>query len=165
MDKIKYILFIIFLLIVTIFPIIKKNNFKKINSNSVIIPTILYNGKYFVYEQNLTKLGSFSKLEIFNKKINVYDFYLNNLIDKYKLFSSKGVYVKPLLKGENVKYINEEYNLTTNFAIYNQKSKILRGKRFSVYSNSFKGFGDSFKVDKNRDIFATNIKYFIKVNE
>ena len=164
MDKIKYFLFIIFLLIVAIFPIVKKNNFKGINSKRVIIPTILYNGKYFVYEQNLTKLGSFSKLEIFNNKINVYDFYLNNLIDKYKLFSQKGNFVNPLLKGENVKYINQDYNLTTNFAIYNQKSKILKGKKFSVYSNNFKGFGDSFKVDKNKDIFATNIKYFIKVN-
>jgi len=165
MDKIKYFLFIIFLLIVAIFPIVKKNNFKEINSKRVIIPTILYNGKYFVYEQNLTKLGSFSKLEIFNNKINVYDFYLNNLIDKYKLFSQKGNFVNPLLKGENVKYINQDYNLTTNFAIYNQKSKILKGKKFSVYSNNFKGFGDSFIVDKNKDIFATNVKYFIKVNE
>jgi len=165
MVKIKYFLFIIFLLVVSIFPIIKKNNFKKINLKSAIVPTILYNGKYFIYEQNLTKFGSFSKLEIFNNKINVYNFFLNNLVDKYELFSSRGVYIKPFLKCENIRYINQEYNLTTNFAIYNQKLKILKGKNFSISSNNFKGFGDSFKIDKNRNIFATNIKYFIKVNE
>ncbi|EDM23866.1 hypothetical protein FE773_06095 [Caminibacter mediatlanticus TB-2] len=166
MGKIKYLLFVFLVLIITLFPLFEQNPKKKEGkTKNDIIPTIIYKGIYYFYENNLTKYGNFTRLEIFKNKLLVDNLYLNNLIEKYKLFSKKAEYTKPIIKGFDVKYINDEYNLTTNFAIYNQKSKILKGKKFKVHSTNYKGFGDSFKVDKDKNIYATNIKYFIKVDK
>jgi hypothetical protein len=167
MDKIKYFIFFFIVAVVSVYPLLESKNQPKIKEykNKKIIPTVIENGKYYIYEVNLTKEGSFKRLELYSQqKIKAYDFLLKNKITKEKLFSKTAIYKKPILKGIDVKYINNEYNLITKNAIYNQNKKTLKGGEFELYSVNYKGYGKSFFVDENKNIYAKDIKYFIKVD-
>jgi len=168
MDKIKYFIFFFIVTIVSIYPLFELKNQPRIKEykNKLIIPTVIENGKYYIYEVNLTKEGTFKKLEFYShKKIKAYDFLLKNNITNEKLFSKIAIYKKPILKGFDVKYMNSEYNLTTKSAIYNQDKKTLKGGKFKLFSSNYKGYGKSFFVDENKNIYANDIKYFIKVDK
>ncbi len=166
MDKLKFLFFFAVIVAVSIYPVLEVKNQPKPKKyeNQKIIPTVIEKGKYFVYEENLTKKGSFEILEIYKKNLlKAFDFKLINIKKQEKLFSKKVLYKKPILDGTSVFYSNKDYNITTDFAKYNQKTKILKGGKFKLYSLSYKAFGKSFIVDKEKNIYATKIKYYLKV--
>ncbi len=162
----KIVLFILILAGIMIYPVIELNNYKpqKEVKNVSFIPTVLKNGKYFIYKGVLEKEGSFEELKVFSKKrLEAYDFTLKNVLKQTVLTSERVDYKDPLLRGKTVNYMTKDYNLSTDFAVYNNKTEILNGGKFKVFGNSFRGFGQKFKVDKNDNVYADNIKYFLKV--
>jgi len=167
MDKLKYILFFAVILGLSLYPLIEVKNQPKPENykNRKIIPTLINDGKYFIYEVNLSKKGAFERLEVFKSLIKAYKFSLRDLKKEETIISEKIIYKKPVLKGYNVLYTNKDYNITTDFAAYNQETKVLNGSKFKIFSTSYKGFGDSFMVDNEKNVFATNIKYFLKVEK
>ena len=83
MDKIKYFIFFFIVTVVSIYPLFELKNQPKVKTykNKSIIPTVVEDGKYYIYEVNLTKEGTFKKLELFSQqKIKAYDFLLKNNI-------------------------------------------------------------------------------------
>ena len=162
----RAVVFLLILLGISFYPLIEMKNVKKIKEYNIkyFVPTEILDGRYFVYEVNLSKKGKFSKLDIFSKKkIMAFNLEFNDLIKHESLKAKRALYNAPLLKAFNVLYKNKDYNLSTDFAFYNQKEKTLKGGKFKILSANYRGYGDSFFVDSNKNIFATDINYFLKV--
>jgi len=164
MGKIVFF-FIIFMIIVMIYPIYESNQPKiKAFVDKNITPTVIDNGEYFVYDTNLIKRGSFKKLEVLGKdELRAFDFYLFDFVKKESIKAKLINYQKPILSGVDVFYKTEEYNIFTKNATYNRQTTVLEGGRFKMVSESYIGFGDSFLVDKEKNVYAKNIDYFLKV--
>ncbi|WP_459883593.1 hypothetical protein [Caminibacter profundus] len=147
-----------------IYPIYESNQPKiKAFVDKNITPTVIDNGEYFVYDTNLIKRGSFKKLEVLGKELRAFDFYLFDFVKKELIKAKLINYQKPILSGVDVFYKTWEYNIFTKNATYNRQTCVLKGGRFKIVSESYIGFGDSFLVDKEKNVYAKNIDYFLKV--
>ncbi len=165
---VRVVLFFVFILFIAVYPLLEVKNFKGNNcfKKENIIPTILRNGNFYVYNQNLIKEGNFSVLNVYNnKKLSGVDFKLKDLEKNFTLKSKFVKYLSPILKGREVKYYTKDYYLVAKSATYNEKSEVLSGKIFDLYSDSFFGKGKSFKIDKLNNIFANKIYYILKVDK
>jgi hypothetical protein len=163
---VKILIFVLLLAGIMIYPIFESKNFKKIKEyNTSLPPVVLKNGKFYEYEPNLTKSGSFSEFIVNKTSYFGRDVLLDNLQAQEKIFLKKAFYKKPVLKGFDVKFVSKEYNLTTDKGIYNTQTSILKGEKFAFQAESFKGFGVNFIVDKNKNIKADDITYFLKVKK
>ena len=163
---VKIAFFLAILIGIIVFPIIEItiHKEKKIYEVKSYIPIIIKKGKYFLYNTKLEKEGNFSVLKVYNKKtLEADDFLLKDLANDSVLISKTIKYTSPFLKGEKVKYLTKNYKIYTKFAIYNNKTKIVIGGEFNIYGESYKGFGENFIVDKENNVYAENIKYFLKV--
>ncbi|WP_457564741.1 hypothetical protein [Caminibacter sp.] len=164
----KITLFIVLLIIIIVFPVIEMGNYKQKKQYKIkhYVPTVLHYGKYYIYNKKLEKEGNFSVLNVYSKNRLVADnFTLRDLVKKSFLKSEIVWYTAPVLKGRNVYYQTDEYNLSTVLAIYNDKTKILNGEKFKFYGKTFRGYGNKFKVDEKNNIYADNIEYFLKVKK
>jgi len=161
---VKVILFFLILIGIMVYPVFESKNIKTFKEYKIHLPpVVLYKGKFFEYEPNLTKKGSFTQLVVDNK-YKAFDLYLKNLQKKEEIFVKFATYKEPIVKGKEVKYFSDEYNVSANEAVYNTKTAILKGRFFEIYSNSFRGNGEDFVV-KEKDFNATKITYFLKVKE
>ncbi len=162
---VRAVVFILIILGISLYPLLEIKNVKVIKEYKIknFIPMQIDKGRYFVYEVNLTKMGSFDKLNIFEKKIVAFNFTFFDLLKHEDFFAKKAVYNKPELKVYILKYSNKDYNVSSDFAVYNKLKKTLRGSKFEILSANYRGYGSSFFIDSNKNIFAENINYFLKV--
>jgi len=162
---VKAVFFIIILIM--LFPLFFVNEkFKQIKkTNEVKSPVEIIMGNFKQYTPVLEIEGNFEKLNFFNKYLEIKNLYANDIIKKEKYFTKWAVNKKYKITAKNVMYQNSDYNLTTIKAIYLKNEKILKGGKFHFVSMKARGEGESFKVDKNRHIFAKNITYYIKVKK
>jgi hypothetical protein len=164
---VKIVLFVLILIGIMIYPVIESKNIKQTKTTTKKKPPIeFYTGEFYEYEPNLAKTGTFKEF-ILKKDKSYYakNVYLNDKIAKYDLYINEATYRGDKLFGKYVNYYSKEYNLTTDFAIYNTKTSHLNGDKFAFNSNTFKGFGVKFDIDKQRNIKAKDITYFLKVDK
>ena len=165
---VKVLVFLLILTGIIIYPVIISSNLPKIQRVEIKnLPNIeIVNGKFFIFKNLLEKKGSFDKLDLLNQKsyllfnLNVYD-----LLKKEYYFTKKAIFKENIVKGFNVYYKNSNFELNTTKAIYNRKNRMLIGGRFKIISNDYKGYGLKFKLDKNKNISAENITYYLKVKK
>jgi len=162
---VKIVFFLI--IFIMIFPLFFMNEKVKIlRKNNETKPSIeIIEGSFEKYSPILEIQGTFNKLNFFKKYLEIKNLEAKNLIKKEKYFAKWVLNKKNIIKGKDVKYENSDYNLTTVKAVYLKNKKILEGSKFHFISMKARGEGESFKVDKNRHIFAKNIRYYIKVKE
>jgi len=169
---VKILFFVAAVLGIMFYPVVVSNNeTKKTHKNNLKIKNLpdvqVENGKFFIYNKLLEKKGDFEKLNIYKNKNKYVAFKLNadNVLTNEKYKSPKTILNGDLITGYDVWYKNKDYELKTVHAVYNQKSKILRGGQFKVFSKNFRGYGKKFKVDDKQDIYSQNITYYIKVEK
>jgi hypothetical protein len=164
MAKIVFFLLIFFIMI---FPVFISNKHHKIvvekQKNKPLIEII--DSKYKKYNKILEVNGSFKKGKIYSNCYKFNNLFANNLIKKEKYFAKWAFKKDNLIKGKFVKYINNDYNLTSKKVIYYEKNNFLKGWDFNFTSFKAKGKGKYFEIDKNKHLFAKNIIYFIKVKK
>jgi hypothetical protein len=163
---VKYFLYGFFILFVIFYPVFESKSYKpvKYTKKEKIIPTVIYNGKFFIYNTILIKKGKFSKLDLYSKNyLKADDLSIYDLIKKERITALRAIYEKPFLKGFKVSYQNDQYTLNTEKALYDTKTSVLKGGEFNFRSADYHGYGKSFSVDKDKDIRAKEIVYFLKV--
>jgi hypothetical protein len=164
MAKIIFLLMIIFIMI---FPIFFSNkihkNLSKKKANKPLIEIV--EGRYKKYNKILEINGSFSKAYIFKNFYQFDNLYANNLIKKEKYFAKWALRKNNLIKAKSVKYLNKDYTVEAKRGIYYENKKFLKGWDFNFSSNKARGKGKYFEIDKNKNIYAKNVIYYIKVGK
>jgi len=162
---VKIVFFIIILIM--IFPLFFVNEkFNKVKkTNEIKAPVEIITGNFKKYTPILEMQGRFEKLNLFKKYLEIENLEAKNLIKKEEYFAKWALNEKDKITAKNAIYKNSDYKLTTIKAIYLKNEKTLKGGKFHFVSIKARGEGESFKVDKNRHIFAKNITYYIKVKE
>jgi len=161
----KIVFFIIVLIMV--FPLFFMNEkFKAVKKSNVIKPPIeIIEGNFKKYNPVLEITGSFEKLNFFKDYFEIKALSTDDVLKNERYFAKWALNKKDKIEAKNVKYQNSDYNLTTIKAVFLKKEKILKGGRFNFSSSDASGKGSSFTVDKDKNIFAENITYYIKVKE
>jgi len=161
----KIVFFIIILIMV--FPLFFMNEkFKTVKNSNVIKPPIeIIKGNFEKYNPVLEITGSFEKLNFFKDYLEIEALSTNDILKNEHYFAKWALNKKDKIEAKDVKYQNSDYNLSTTKAVYLKKEKILKGGKFNFYSLDARGKGNSFIVDKDKNIFAENITYYIKVKE
>ena len=164
MDK---LVLLILLIGVLIFPIyensqIKIKSIKKLKKNIPI--SVISDAKFFIYKINLVKKGEFKTFEIYKNLYIAKKILIQDLEKNEKFFAKKALFKDNLLTFFDFKYQGNQYNLISDYVIYNIKLKTIKGKKFFVYSKDYNGSGSSFFIDRQRDIKAKNISFYLKVN-
>jgi hypothetical protein len=164
MAKIVFFLIIFFIMI---FPVFISNKHPKVimkkQENKPLIEII--DGKYKKYNNILETNGSFKKGKIYSNYYEFNNLFANNLIKKEKYFAKWALKKGNIIKIEFVKYINNDYNLTSKNVIYYETNSLLKGWEFNFSSDKARGRGKYFEIDKNKNLYAKNIIYFIKVEK
>ena len=163
-------LFLVIILIVLVYPIfiVKKyngKNFVKKEYNTSLVT--IYNGNFFKYEFNLTLLGNFKKLDIYKEFYKIHNLKVIDL-ERNETFETKNSIVKKnknIIDAYNFFYKGKDFNFSSNFVVYNFKEKYFKGNNFLLESDSFKGRGTHFFIDKQRDIFANKIIFDVRLNK
>ena len=161
----KIVFFIIILIM--IFPLFFMNEKVKVikENNETKPPVEIIGGSFEKYNPLLEIRGNFKKLNFFNNYLEIEDLCAYNIIKKEQFFAKWALNEKETIKAKNVKYQNSDYNLTALTALYLKNAKILKGGEFKFYSSDARGIGKRFTVDKDKNIFAENITYYLKVKE
>lgn len=164
----KLVFLAVLLILILVFPVyenfqIKLNNTTKVQ-NKIPLAKII-NGKFYIYDINLSKKGTFNSLDIFQNFYIAKDLNISDLIKQEKFFAKKAILKNKLLYAFIFKYENNKYAFNSNYVVYNLKTKNIHGKRFFLYSSDYNASGYSFFVDKQRDIKAKNISFDLKVNK
>jgi len=166
---VKVLFFLLLVFGIMFYPLIISGNVNYKSSVKLkpkkVADVTLENGKFFIYNNELEKKGDFKVLDIYKK--GYVAFYLNafDVIKNEKYRSYKTVFKNKYITGYDVWYKNKDIELKTKKAIYNKDTKILNGGKFELYSQDFRGFGGSFKIDNKKDLYAENITYYIKVEK
>jgi hypothetical protein len=159
--------FVLFLLIIIVYPLFI-NDYKE-NKNQNIKKTLpeitLIDGKFKIYDKQLEKKGYFKKFDVFKNAYVANDLFAEDLLKKEKYTLNKAIFKNELIRGYNLIYENKDLLLKTKTATYNKQTKILNGGVFQIYAKEIKGYGNSFRIDNNKNLFAQNITYFIKVKK
>jgi hypothetical protein len=164
MAKIIFFLSVAFIMFFPIFVSNKiyKGNFKS-GENKPLIE--IFNGTYKKFNKKLEISGTFDKAELFKNSYVLYNLFANDLIKKQKYFAIFAKKENNLITANDVKYINSDYLLNAKKVIYYEKKKFLKGWNFNFKSDKSKGKGKYFEIDKNKNLFAKNIVYYIKAAE
>jgi hypothetical protein len=123
------------------------------------------NGKIFIYKVKLAKKGNFKELDVFKKGYIAFDLNVTDLLKSENYIADKTVFKNNKIIGYVVRYKNKDIKLNTDRAVYDKNSKMLNGDKFELYSKNFKGYGKSFKIDENKNLYANNITYYLKVEK
>ncbi|AZV46896.1 hypothetical protein C3L23_06310 [Nautilia sp. PV-1] len=133
---------------------------------SAKLPDVEFNkGKFYIYNGELQKEGSFKKLDMYKKNYIAYDLNVKDLVKLEDYKADKTVFEDDLVTGYNVWYKNKDIELITNLAYYNKITKLLSGGKVKLYSKDFRGYGKSFKMDDKKNLYAKNIIYYLKVEK
>jgi len=161
--KYSIVAFVLFTAFVLVYPIIESTNFKKRPVvKKEISPLVLIEGDYYKYDPNLTKEGNFSKIEYKKGIYFANNFFLKNLEGNYSVFSKFSRLYKKRIVSDFVFFSSVDYNLTTDRAVYYFNNNEIKGEKFRFASLKAIGYGTSFTIKPNNDVFASNVTYFIK---
>jgi hypothetical protein len=164
MAKIVFFLIVVFIAVFPLF--ISNRHYKTFYEKKENRPLIeIIDGKYKKYNKILEMNGSFSKGNIYSNYYQFDNFFANNLIKKEKYFAKWALKKDDIIKGNRVKYLNNDYSLNSKNVIYDEKRKLLKGWDFNFTSNKARGMGKYFEIDKNKNLLAKNIVYYIKVGK
>jgi len=164
----KLIIFSILLVAVLIYPIYEIVNEKEVKYLKVpknLSLVTIKKGDFFKYDKVLLQKGSFETLDVYKKYYKVFNIIIDNLEKNETFKAKKAKYKKNILYAYNFFYHNNEYNFTSDFVIYNTKSKIIKGNKFFLVGKTFKAKGINFLIDKNRNITAYKPIFDLKVNK
>jgi hypothetical protein len=164
MAKVIFFLIIIFIMIFPVF--VSNKKYKTIQTENEKRPLIeIFEGRYKKYKKSLEINGSFFKVNIFKKYYQFKNLKVNNLIKSEKYFAKWALKKDGLIKAKEVSYINNDYAINSKNIIYYEKKKFVKGWDFNFSSFKARGKGKYFEIDKNKNLFAKNIIYFIKVEK
>jgi hypothetical protein len=149
------------------FPIfISQKKYKNVPNIAQVKPLIeIYNGEYKEFNKKLELNGSFEKAFIFKDNYQIYNLIANNLDKNEKYIAKYALKKDGFIKAKDVIYSNSDYSLFSKNMIYDEKKKFLKGFIFNFKSKEAKGRGNYFEIDKNKNLFAKNIIYQIKVDK
>jgi len=164
---VKVLLFFGLVFGVMLYPLFISSNEKaKANVQIVKLPDVVFNdGKFYMYEGNLSKTGKFKMFELYDKGYIVNSLYLSDLVRNEEYKAKRTVFKDDIVTGYDVWYKNRDFELITNLAHFDKHTKILEGGKFEIYSTDFKGRGNSFEIDNKKDLYAQNIIYYLKVKK
>ncbi|MEO1928173.1 MAG: hypothetical protein ABGX26_05735 [Nautiliaceae bacterium] len=164
---VKKFFFFLFIFVVSVYPIVVgSENYVEKKKKEIILPEVeIKKGNYFLYKEILEKNGSFSSLKKFDSKYVVYNLVVDDLIKKAFYKAKKTLFFKEKIVGFDVYYKDEALELISDKAIYDKTTKELKGEGFKLFNKDIRGYGSSFVIDKNKNIFAKNVTYFIKVDK
>ncbi len=137
--------------------------YSKINKNISLFT--IYNGTFNKYDINLSKKGTFSRLDIYKNYYLANELNITNIIKNENYFAKKAKYQKPFLYADFFIYKNSDYILKTIKAKYNSNTKIFEGKKFNLIGKTYKAKGKSFIIYKNKNIKAKYPIFDLKVKE
>jgi len=163
-------LFLVIILIVLIYPILivkkyNEENFVRKEYNTSLVT--IHNGDFFKYEFNLTFLGKFKKLDIYKEFYKFENLKVSDL-EKNETFETKNSIVekdKNIIDAYDFFYKGKDFNFSSNFVTYNFKKKYFKGNRFLLESDFFRGRGNHFFINNQRDIFANRIIFDVRLNK
>jgi len=164
---VKIALLILFIFFILIFPVYENSKIViNVSNKHYNIPLVqINNGKFFVYDKNLSKKGNFSVLNIYRNFYKGSNLKVIDLI-KEESYTAKSLFFKnDVLNLYNFHYNNDKYSLFSNYVIYNLKTKNVKGKKFLLFSNEYNASGKDFFVDSNRNIKADFISFYLKVKK
>jgi len=164
----KLVVFFILLAAVLIYPIYEIANEQEIKSSKIpknMSLVTIQKGNFFKYNQKLVQKGAFERLDVYKRYYKSFNIIINNL-EKNEIFKAKKAkFMGNILYANDFFYHNREYNFTSDLVAYNTKSKIIKGNKFFLVSESFKARGMNFLIDKNRNIIAYKPIFDLKVNK
>jgi hypothetical protein len=164
---VKVLLFAGIIVGIMIFPLFNID-YKNAKSKAIMqkLPEIEFEkGKFYIYNTWLEKKGEFNKLSISKNCYIANDLIIKDLVKKEEYQAKKTVFKGEFITGYDVIYKNSDFKLITKFAEYDKETKILNGGKFELFAKDFKGDGENFQVDDKKDLYAQNIKYFLKVEK
>ena len=143
-----------------------KNIPRQVKEKTLLFPNVkIEKGVFYIYKKTLEKKGDFQILNIYKEKYVAFDLNVNDLLKNEKYKSSKTIFNKNIITGYDICYKNKDMELNTKEAVYDKKNDLLKGGKFQLFAKNFRGFGNKFFVDSNRNLFAENITYYLKVKE
>lgn len=161
-------LFFITIGLITVYPVYVLMN-QKIIKNSKINKHIslftVINGYFDKYDENLSKKGRFSKLDVYKDYYLSYELNVTDIIKKENYSAKKAKYKKPFLYADFFVYKNSDYLLKTHKARYNSNTKKFDGEEFNLIGKTYKAKGKSFIIYKNKNIKAKYPIFDLKVKE
>ena len=89
--------------------------------------------------------------------------FLDNLLEKEHFFSKYVVMRGNIVTGKDVFYKNKDFELSTKHAKYDKVSHVVDGGEFSLKGKNYIGYGKEFMIDGNKNIYASNIDFRLKV--
>ncbi len=164
----RIVLFFVGICIIMIYPVYVLMNQKiekNIKINKKISIFTINKGFFKKYDINLSKKGSFTKLDIYKNYYLADDLNITDLIKKEDYFAKKAKYQKPYLYADFFTYKNDDYILNALKARYNSDTKVFDGKTFFLKGKTYKAKGKSFIVYKNKNIKAFYPIFDLKVKE
>jgi len=141
---------------------------KQADVKKIEIPDVeITEGRFRMYAKTLEKTGKFKFLNIYYKKeyYIMWDITVRDLLSSERYRAEKNILKNDDIIGYNVFYRNNDFELITSKAVYKKNKKILKGEKFKLTANNFKGEGKFFIIDKNKNLSASNIKYYLKVDK
>jgi hypothetical protein len=164
MAKIVFFLIVIFIIF---FPVFISNNKHKVISTKIEDKPLIevFNGKYKKFNNKLEIEGNFKKANIYKTHSEFVNLLVNDIIKSEKYFANWALRKDNLVEAKFVKYINNDYIINSKNVVYFSKERFFKGWDFNFSSDKARGKGKYFEVDKNKNLFAKNIVYFIKVEK
>lgn len=160
-----FFLFLIFAMMFPVYEYFLQKPVKKIKEVKNMPLVNIYNGKFATYDNNLSKTGYFSSLNVYKKYYLGQNLFVNDLIKKEFYKAKKAKLEDSVMYAYNFFYKNENYSLNTLKAIYFLKKKIFKGSKFFLKGKDFNSSGENFLVDKNKNITAYETIFNLKVNQ
>ncbi|GAB6073837.1 hypothetical protein [Nautilia lithotrophica] len=143
-----------------------KNIPHQIKKKTLSLPDVkVEDGEFYIYKKALEKKGKFKILNVYKKGYIAFDLNAKDLLKNEEYKSSKTIFKDDIVTGYKVWYKNKDIELNTKKAIYNKKTDILKGGKFQLFAKDFRGYGNEFFVDDNKNLYAKNITYYLKVEK
>jgi hypothetical protein len=161
------IVFFLISIVIMFFPLLfsysdKQKIMKSCNNKAVIE---IFDGYFRGYRNYFIDFkGNFKKAEFFSDYKKFYDLWVNKIFKNEKYFAKSAIKKENIIKANRVFYLNKDYVLFSPRIVYDIKTKFLKGWDFNFTSKQAYGKGKYFEV-KDKNIYAKNIIYFIKVDK
>ncbi len=165
MAKIIFFFLILFIMLFPVFMSTKTYKSVKHKNNNTLPLIEVANGTFKKYNFVLEINGTFKKLNIFKNYYEFNNLYANDIVKQEKYFAKWALKNNNVIKAKNATYKNSDYILHSKNVIYYEVKKALSGNDFNFTSGKAKGKGKYFKIDRNKNIYAKNIIYYIKVKK
>jgi len=154
-------LFILFLIIVIIFPFFFSTKEIKVDKKIKLANIIVKNGDFMYYKRELQKTGTFENLDYFSQNNYVVNKMVMKFLDKNATLFSKKMVFDGVYNFYNMKYKTQDYIYLAKYAIYYDKEDKTVAYNFRFYNQKIDGKGKKM-VYKNDILLADNIIYTIK---